>query len=1152
MARHRLALVFLSVLCLLTSRLSAAEPYLEFVEALRDREYFDTAMEYLEWADARSDLPAAVKAVIPFEKAATLIQLAKVQRNPEAANATLSRAQAFLEQFLKANPDHPKAAKANSDAANVLVGKGKVALVQARSPSNASKRGDFLKQATVHFESARKLFQDSAVKYDKLWAAFPKFVDAIKDSEQAEAKEATERMKVRAELDVAITEYEMAQAYEKDDPKYQSTLKEASNKFELIHQKHRSQVAGLYARMYQGKCFEEQGDLTKALGLYGELLSHNPDSNVMKNLQAQVTYFKLICLNSEKKADHILVDKLAQEWIKANPTMIRNRYGTGVRFEQARALELQAKARELKDDEKKKLLAEALGLARLVNRTGGEFRDPSQSMITRLMGALNRDGKEPKDFDEAYGVARDLVNKIKEHKDQVRGAKDPEEIKRYQRSLEAHLEETARMLNLALSLRKSDTKIKEVNTCRYSLCYVYYEQRRSYDSAVLGEFVARRYTKDEESDSLPADSAYLAMAAYAQAYNSKGNKDKQTDIQKVIGISDFIVVTWPGTPKATEALEMLGQMYLQIKEYGKAAETFEKVPVDSASYLKVQLMLGQTLWEAAIAGYNLPEAERPPAAKLAEYQAKAQEVLKKVIATLEPKLPENVVLPDDLAMAKLTLAQIANQTTQYAEALKLLETEKRAVVTAIAVAADEKRPASGVKSGKFAQEVYKQILRSYIGLQNLENARKAMNELEKIAAGQGQDILPIYIALGKQFKGELDRLAKSNPDQHKTVLKSFESFLANMLARKEGQNYSSLAWIGAMYVSLGEGTADKALAATYFAEGSKSYNELITRAGSDPMFCNDQQLLAAKAQLVACKRKAGEFEAAVELLAELLKLRKNAIDTQTEACYVFQDWAASGKQESPTKWAVAMLGDAALTKQKSKGIGMWGWAELSNRLRQSPEASKFTEQFLESRYNIALCRFKAAESLTEKKKQATELGRADTEIQRTAMQMNLNDTQYARFNSLHRDIQTAIGGMPLTDIVRNPPEEVVAEMKAEERKRQEQEKAERLKKQQLAKTKANDQKGAAKEEKAETSSVLLMGVVLVLFLVGGGVWFFLKGNKSKRPSLATVAAFEMPVVLAAPAKRAAAKTSTSVTASASATASPKTKPPAKPPTKPPT
>lgn len=1152
MLKHRFALVFLAVFTVLTSQSWAAEPYLEFVEGLRQREYFDTAMDYLETVGARPDLPPEIKAVIPFEKAATLIQFSKVQRNPEAANATLSRAQAFLEEFLKANPDHPKAAKANSDAANVLVGKGKVALLQARSPSNANKREEFLNVAKGHFEQARKLFQDAATKYDKQWQAFGAFVDPVKEAEKFEAKNETERMKVRAELDVAIVLYEEAQSFEKDNPKYQETLKEAANRFELIHQKHRSQVAGLYARMYQGKCFEEQGDLQKALGLYNELLSHHNDTATMKNLQAQVTHFKLICLNTDKKADYVLVDKLAQEWIKANPTMIRTRFGTGVRYEQARALEMQAKSRELKEEERKKIQAEALAVARQVNRVGGEFRDPSQAMITRLMAALNRDGSDPKDFDTAYGMARDLVNKIKENKDLVRGAKDAEERDRYQKSFEAHLEETASMLNKALALRKSDTKLKEINTCRFSLCYVYYEQRRSYDAAVLGEFIARRYAKDEESEALPSEAAYLAMAAYAQAYNAKGNNDKQTDIEKMIGISEFIVATWPGTPKAIEALVMLGQMYLQIKDYVKAAETFEKVPVDAGPYLKVQLMLGQSLWEATIDGLNKPEAERPPAAKLNEYQAKAQDVLKKAIATLEPKLSENEGLTDELASAKLTLAQMANQTTQYAEAIKLLETDKRSVVTAIVIKEGEARPASGVKSGKFAQEVYKQILRAYIGLQNLENARKAMTELEKIAAGQGQDILPIYIALGKQFKEELDRLAKSNPDQHKTVLKSFESFLANMLARKEGHNYNSLAWIGAMYVSLGEGTEDKATAAKFFGESSKAYTELITKAGADPAFCTDQQLLAAKAQLMAGKRKAGEFESAVEMAKELLKLRGNAIDTQTEVCYIYQDWAASGQTDSPKKWEVAMRGDAVLPKAEK--IGMWGWAELSKRLMQSKDAAKFTDQFLEARYNIALCRFKSGVDLPNTKKLDT-LSRAITDIQRTAMQINLDDKQYARFNTLQHEIETAMGKAP-TDLSRNPPDveglNAAKQAEVEEEAQQKKALAEKRKKK-----KANP---AANPAQAESNTMYLMGGVLVLAAVGGGVWFIRRSGKGKRRSLAAVAAGGDAISIAAPAqKKAAAKStagaSSAGTAAGAASGAPKTsstataakpKPPAKP------
>ncbi len=1144
MARHRFALVFLAVLSLLPARLSAAEPYLEFVEGLRQREYFDTALEYLEWAETRPDLPADVKAVIPFEKATTLIQLSKLQRNPEAASATLGRAQAFLEQFLKANPDHPKAAKANSDAANVLVGKGKVAVLQAKSPSNANKRNDYLKEAKANFEQARKLFQDSATKYGKEWEGYGPFVDPVKEPEKHEAKDLAERMKIRAELDVAIVQYEEAQAYDKEDPKYRLALKEASEKFELIHQKHRSQVAGLYARMYQGKCFEEQGDLQKALGLYNELLSHNPESATMKNLQAQVTHFKMICLNSDKKADFVLVDRLAQEWIRANPQMLRTRYGTGIRFEQARALEQQAKARELKEEEKKKLLNEALAAARVVNRAGGEFRDPSQAMMTRLMGALNRDGTDPKDFDTAYGMARELVNKVKDVKDAVKGGKDAEETKQLQRAFDLHLEEAARLLNLALSLRKSDTKLKEVNLCRWSLSFIYYEQHKSYDAAVLGEYVARRYAddKDDEMGSIPADSAYLAMAAYAQAYNARGNQDRQTDIQKMISISEFIVAKWPGTPKAIDALVMLGKMHIQIKDFVKAAEVLERVPAESGEYLKVQLLLGQALWEATIEGLNKPEAERPPAATLAGYQSKAQDVLKKAIATLEPKLPESAVLPDELASAKLTLAQMANQTSQYAEAIKLLETDNRAVLTAVRVKDGEPRPPIGVKSGKFAQEVYKQILRAYIGLQNLENARKAMTELEKIASGQGQDILPIYIALGKQFKEELDRLAKANPDQHKTVLKSFESFLKNMLDKKDGQNYNSLAWIGAMYVSLGEGMADKAEAAKYFAQGSTAYTELLTKASADPAFATDQQLLAAKAQLVACKRKAGDFATAVELLKELLKLRKNAIDTQTEACYVYQDWAASGQTDSLPQWDVALRGDVALPANSR--IGMWGWATLASKLQKSSDAAKFTDQFLDARYNSALCRFRASADLPGPKK-LDGLGRAATDIQRTAMQINLNDKQYERFNALYRDIEAATGKAP-TDLAKNP----VNTAAMDEALAQDAADAEAAKKAALEASKAKPKKkkkpAVAKVADSGDSGMLIMGGALLLIVAGGGVWFVMKSRQPKRPSLSTAAAgFSAAPVIVAPAKKSAPTASAS-----SAAVSAKTKPSSKPPAKP--
>lgn len=1105
MARHRFALVFLAVLSLTTSTVTAAEPYLQFVESLRQRQYFDTALEYLEWADARPNLPADVKAVIPFEKAITLIALSKEQKNPEVALATLNKAQLFLEQFLKANPNHAKAAKASAESAVVLQTRGKVALMQARSPSNVVKKAEYMKQAKDYLGQAKAMYLAASEKYSKEHQAFGAHVDKAKEPERYEQWFDVERLMLRAKLDAAIVEYEEAQTFEKDDPKYKETLKSAAAQFEDLHARHRGQVAGLLARVYQGKCFEEQGDLQKAMGLYNELLSHKGETEVMRNLQAQVMHFKLICLNSAAKADYILVDKLATDWVKENPGLARTRHATGIRYEQARALEALSKDKtiNLPEDKKKQVLNEALTIARNITGRPGEYRDQAQAMVTRLMAALNRDGKDPKDFDTAYGMARELVNKLKELGDAVKAAKeakdaDPEDVKRMERGFDLHKNETARLLNLALTLKDSNSKIKEVNVARYSLCYVYLLQGKLYDSAVLGEWIAQRYAGDEDNDTTASDSAYVAMAAYARAYNLKGNTDKQADIQKMIAICDFIVAKWPKTPKEIDAWDMLGKTYLQTKEYEKAAGAFEKIPPESGKYLDAQFLLGQALWEAAIELMNKPEGERPAPEKLAALQKKAQDVLKNAIKVLEPKLAEAEQLPAGLAVAKLTLAQIANQTNQFKEAIALLETDKRSVISAMVLKEGEVRGTSGPKSVKFAQEVYKQILRAYIGLQNLDNARKAMTEMEKLAAGQGKDILPIYINLGRQFKEELDRLAKSDPMQYQGTLKSFESFLASMLAKKEGQTYSSLAWMGAMYISLGEGIEDKATAAKFFADGSKAYNDLVTKAAEDPKFCTKDQLLSAKAQLVACKRKAGEFEAAVTMMKELLKERPNAIDTQTEAAMIYQDWGAAGQTDSPKKWGIAMLGDEVTLKGHEK-IGMWGWAGLYKKMSGSKDAEKFKEQILEARYNIAFCRYNAG--LTEAGAKRTKiLDAAHTDISRTALQNALTDKQYERFNALYRKIAEDMG-KPVQDLPKDKLELAANQAEtssADEKAGKTAETAEKT----PGKAKPAKANPAANPAAAESSAMMMMGGVIVIFLVGAGIWFVMKAGKGKRKSLA--------------------------------------------------
>jgi tetratricopeptide (TPR) repeat protein len=115
---------------------SAEEPYLKFVQGLRDHGYYDYAILYLDQVAQKPNTPELIKQIIPYQKAMTLLHSSKATRSPEKQMEQLDQALAFLEQFVKDNPDHPSAADANLDRATILLGKGQAEVQQSKAPAN--------------------------------------------------------------------------------------------------------------------------------------------------------------------------------------------------------------------------------------------------------------------------------------------------------------------------------------------------------------------------------------------------------------------------------------------------------------------------------------------------------------------------------------------------------------------------------------------------------------------------------------------------------------------------------------------------------------------------------------------------------------------------------------------------------------------------------------------------------------------------------------------------------------------------------------------------------------------------------------------------------------------------------------------------------
>jgi len=83
-------LVLLAVACQ-HSLCGAVEPARAFLEGLRARGYYDTALEYLDQMASSPLAPTEFKEALPYERGVTLIAAARTQRDPHSASGSWTR-----------------------------------------------------------------------------------------------------------------------------------------------------------------------------------------------------------------------------------------------------------------------------------------------------------------------------------------------------------------------------------------------------------------------------------------------------------------------------------------------------------------------------------------------------------------------------------------------------------------------------------------------------------------------------------------------------------------------------------------------------------------------------------------------------------------------------------------------------------------------------------------------------------------------------------------------------------------------------------------------------------------------------------------------------------------------------------------------------
>ncbi len=988
-----------------TAGVCAGEPYSDFLNGLRERGYFDTALDYLDQLEADEGLPADVRTALDYERGVTRLQGARAIAQPKRRKDELERARELLDRFAAAHPDHPKAAAAGAEQARILLASVHEINRRLRNASDDKKQdlADQSKAVRAEIYRSRALLEKASKAYEEAWSRL--------DAAASDAKkQEIEAGRISTALDLARCSFEEALTYDPGAAQARQLFEAAAEQFNAIHERYRSQIGGHHARMWQGKCLEEQGEVSKALGIYNELLAHygqSPgESPNVRNLRDQLLLFQLACFNHDQVKDYQGVVDKAGRWLLDAKTRAKTETGLGIRRERALAYEHLAALAKPDSSERKRLRSLALDEAREIHRYPSQYQDESRRMIARLQDETAEQSTETpiKNFDEGYTQARALVAEIKGLNANLSASNSAAEKQEMERTLEARLKDAERVLLTTIKLADAKTEPATLDQARYLLAYVYYLQERSFEAAILGEYVGRH--RAEHTDQTPLDAMFLALAAYSQAYSQAPQNDRSLERDKMVEIATAIVAGWPEGDRTDNARMTVGGILHRDGRHVEAAQWYLQVPERSEQYASARIAAGQAYWTTFLKGSQQASAGKgPDARQLEAWEKDAATNLAAGIDAVKKRFPNATDgVPVDYLAARVSLAHLRVSRGQFEEAIALLTGEPHSVINAVAVKKGEARPQIGVKSREFASLCYQLLLRCYVATRQIDKALAAMDDVEQLAANTDTSTTSqVYRQLGSEIQKEIERLVESNDAQRlATVRASFDEFLGELFRRRDKLSFSTLVWIAEAYNGLAEGigSSNPDVARGYFDHAAQVYDGLLGRtdlpAGSET---------AVKLRLARCRRKQGQFGAAERILTDVLNGHPRLIDAQVEAASVYQEWGASGDGENVEYILLAMNGDPP---DKADGV-VWGWVRIANEVVRSLNAQRsgsektasLRDRYCEARYQLSLARRQYA-GLTRK---GEVLQAARREIEGFAVRTSdVDESWKGRFNQLYAGV----------------------------------------------------------------------------------------------------------------------------------------------------
>jgi hypothetical protein len=1007
----------------------SAEPVRRFLDALLDRGYYDLALHYVDRLEQSDRTPAEVQSGLSYQRGQILVRAARQERDAALRIEYLERAERSLQDFVQGHPQHESLTAARNQLASLLVERARRLVEQANQ--DESGRQLLLDEARERFAAAIGHLQ---ANQQDLAARLKELPDGGGRRRDAALQETRNRMRseyVQAKLAAARILFEQAATLKEDPEPYRQALTDAAAAFDEVAKKYRGWMAGLYATLYQGQCYQLLGDRAKALSYFQELIERQDPSPALRELKTRALCQAIDCWLDDPEGGPRQAIQRGTAWLRdARPAESANADWLNLKLQLARAHLKQAESlRDSRQADRQRTTAREL--ASDVARRGNPHRQAAQELLANL-GFQSPERPSGADKLVAFGPARDAGKQALQRAQvaattsqllESRLAKVTEDDNREQ--IRHKLEETRQqqevewraateLFQRALELADASTSEEDINGVRYYLSYLYYTQQRYHRAAVLAAFVARRYPNGAAA----RECANIALAAYQQLYRSDSGPGRTSHLARISRLCDLILLKWPGQPQAENALITLVGLHLEQGELEQAQQLLERIPDDAPQRGDVELRVGQALWRAYLQGLRsrreTPESDAagPDAAVLEARKRDAQAILADGVKRMRSGPPT-----DSLLRSLLSLAQIHVDSGQATAALDLLndaEFGPQTLVDQGAAVADIPR---------FAEETCKTSIRAYVSSvsdapdpqQAIDQASRVLQQLRDRVADSPQGrarLIGIYVSLAQDMERQM---MIASPTARQALSQGFEEFLRQ--AGQASDDPTVLSWIGETLSGMGRSLDDRPEgepgreAKRYYVQAVATFRKLLDQLGgsSDP---EDEPLRRqVTVRLADTLRRLDRFQDAMDGFADVLRQQANLINIQVEAARTLQRW---GERGSSDKFLEAIHGQRP-HPQTGRNI-IWGWGRIAYVVGQSDVLERFPqyrETLHEARYNIARCHYELA--LADRQQRRTMLEKAKRDILVTyRLYPELGTArQKAKYEALLRSVQKNLGEEPL-------------------------------------------------------------------------------------------------------------------------------------------